>query len=299
MDKMKVALIGLDTSHAVEFPRWMQDPAVPAALRGRDLCATRCLRFETPFQDRKGLDERQAYLERIGVMVTEEFDAAVADCDALMIEINDPARHLEYFEKCAGLGLPIFLDKPFADTPENARRIMRIAEKNNVRFFTSSALRFDADLEEAVSQKVSPASTVVWGPVGRAAAGSSIVWYGVHAFEMRQRIMGRGALSVLTSEDGNGYVCHVAYAENRRGIVELTRNCWNYGGIIRDNGEHELHFRVSNRIPFYRMLLAEIAGFFRGQRRGVPPEDSLEVMSMLAAADRSARSRRAEPVFPG
>ena len=127
MDKMKVALIGLDTSHAVEFPRWMQDPAVPAALRVRDLCATRCLRFETPFQNRKGLDERQAYLERIGVMVTEEFDAAVADCDALMIEINDPARHLEYFEKCAGLGLPIFLDKPFADTPENARRIMRIA----------------------------------------------------------------------------------------------------------------------------------------------------------------------------
>ena len=156
MDKMKVALIGLDTSHAVEFPRWMQDPAVPAALRVRDLCATRCLRFETPFQNRKGLDERQAYLERIGVMVTEEFDAAVADCDALMIEINDPARHLEYFEKCAGLGLPIFLDKPFADTPENARRIMRIAEKNNVRFFTSSALRFDADLEEAVSQRYLP-----------------------------------------------------------------------------------------------------------------------------------------------
>ena len=66
-------------------------------------------------------------------MVTEDFDTAVADCDAIMIEINDPAKHLEYFEKCAGLGKPIFLDKPFADTLDNAVRIMQIAKENNVR----------------------------------------------------------------------------------------------------------------------------------------------------------------------
>ena len=124
-NKIKVAIIGLDTSHAVEFPKLMQDPAVPEQNQVHDLVATRCLRFETPFQNKEGLDKRQAYLESIGVMVTEDFDTAVADCDAIMIEINDPAKHLEYFEKCAGLGKPIFLDKPFADTLDNAVRKQR------------------------------------------------------------------------------------------------------------------------------------------------------------------------------
>ena len=141
----KVAIIGLDTSHAVEFPKLMQDPAVPAENRVPELKATRCLRFETPFQNREGLDKRTQYLESIGVQVTEDFDTAVADCDAILIEINDPSLHLKYFEQCAALGKPVFLDKPFADTFGNAMKIMEIAEKHGTRFFTSSALRFDFD----------------------------------------------------------------------------------------------------------------------------------------------------------
>ena len=99
MNPIKVAIIGLDTSHSVALPKLMQDPAEKDQIK--ELRATRCLRFETPFQNKAGLDERQAYLESIGVLVTTDFDEAVADCDAIMLEINDPSYHLEYFEKCA------------------------------------------------------------------------------------------------------------------------------------------------------------------------------------------------------
>ena len=121
-EQIKVAIIGLDTSHAVAFPQLMQDPATPAEQRVEKLKAVTCLRFETPFQGKAGLDKRQEYLESIGVKVTENFDEAVADCDAILIEINDPSLHLEYFEKCAPLGKPIFLDKPFADNLENMKK---------------------------------------------------------------------------------------------------------------------------------------------------------------------------------
>ena len=296
-NKIKVAIIGLDTSHAVEFPKLMQDPAVPEQNQVHDLVATRCLRFETPFQNKEGLDKRQAYLESIGVMVTEDFDTAVADCDAIMIEINDPAKHLEYFEKCAGLGKPIFLDKPFADTLDNAVRIMQIAKENNVRFFTSSSLRYDVDFVDGLAKGVNPESAVVWGPVGRAPAGSSIVWYGVHAFEMLQRIMGCGAVSVNVSGDRKGYVCHVVYGDGRRGIVELTYGSYRYGGVIRDDREKEVLFQVSYRVPFYQMLIIEIIKFFKGESQVIPLEDSFEVMAMLSAADRSAATGRPEPVY--
>lgn len=294
--KIKVAIVGLDTSHAVEFPKLMQDSTVPAQNQIHDLVATRCLRFETPFQNKEGLDKRQAYLESIGVLVTEDFDTAVADCDAIMIEINDPAYHLQYFEKCAKLGKPIFLDKPFADTFDNAMKIMQIARENKVRFFTASSLRYDVDFADALAKKTDPKSAVVWGPVGKAPAGSSIVWYGVHTFEMLQRIMGRGAVSVNVSSDRKGYVCHVHYNDGRRGIVELTFGSYRYGGVIRDDTTNEVLFQVTYRVPFYQMLIVEIVKFFRGEEV-LPLEDSVEVMGMLEAANRSAVSGRPEVVY--
>ena len=184
----KVAIIGLDTSHSVALPQLMQDPKTPAEQKIEGLVATRALRFPSAFQSEEGQDKRQATLEAIGVKVTRDFDEAVGDCDAIMLEINDPALHLEYFEKCAALGKPIFLDKPFADNWENTLKIVEIAKKNNVRYFTSSSLRFDADFSAAVKEWGKANSATIWGPVGKAAAGSSIVWYGVHAFEMLEKI---------------------------------------------------------------------------------------------------------------
>ena len=125
--ELKIAIIGLDSSHSIEFARRMQAPDCPQDQRVAGMRALSCLRFETPFQDRQGLDERQAQLEFWGVRVTEDFDEAVADCDALFIVINDPQYHLEYFTRAAALGKPLFLDKPLADTVENGRQMCALA----------------------------------------------------------------------------------------------------------------------------------------------------------------------------
>ncbi len=60
MNPVKVAIIGLDTSHSVALPKLMQDPEVKDQVK--ELRATSCLRFSTPFQSEKGLDDRQTYL---------------------------------------------------------------------------------------------------------------------------------------------------------------------------------------------------------------------------------------------
>ncbi len=296
MEPIKVAIIGLDTSHSVAFPKLMQDPATPAANRVPELRATRCLRFETPFQNRKGLDERQACLESVGVRVTEDFDEAVADCDAILLEINDPSLHLEYFRRSAGLGKPVFLDKPFADTLDHALEIQKIAAEKRTRFFTASALRFDADLEAALAAGVAPESAAVWGPLGAAPAGSSLVWYGVHAFEMLQRIMGRGATMVETLEGRRGCLAVVSYPDGRRATVELCRNGYQYGAMIRDQHNRAVLAEVTGRTPFYAMLLREIVRFIRDGVQVVEHADSLEVMALLDAAERSLATGRAAAV---
>ena len=293
----KVAIIGLDTSHSVALPQLMQDPNTPAEQKIEGLVATRALRFPSAFQSEEGQDQRQATLEALGIKVTRDFDEAVGDCDAIMLEINDPALHLEYFEKCATLGKPIFLDKPFADNWDNTLKIVEIAKKNNVRFFTSSSLRFDADFSAAVKEWGKAKSATIWGPVGKAPAGSSVIWYGCHTVEMLETVMGRGAVAVTAVEDREGYVFHVVYGDGRRGVVDMSRSNWKYGACIRHAETGTLKFsEVTCRIPFYCMLLKEIVKFLEGEQP-VSLEDSLETMAVLDACDRAARSGKTEPVY--
>ena len=60
---IRVGIIGLDTSHAIEFPRRMQAPGPLRPSRVAGLRAVTCLRFATPFQNEEQLDGRQAQLE--------------------------------------------------------------------------------------------------------------------------------------------------------------------------------------------------------------------------------------------
>jgi predicted dehydrogenase len=282
---VKVALIGLDTSHTIEFARRMVAPDCPADQRVGGLQPVSCLRFATPFQSEGGLDERQKVLEGWGIRVTASFDEAVTGCDALMIEINDPARHLEYFTACADLGKMIFLDKPLADSIANGRKIFGLAKAKNVRVFSMSSLRLPRALAAACAQMPRPLFMHAYGPFGGAAAGSSMVWYGVHTFEMLERAMGLGAQSVFARGDSAGVTVLVQYPDNRRGVVELTDGVYVYGGCLRDR-ERAIPF-VNDASRIYSDLLEQVAEFFRTGVAPVEPEDTLEVMAMLDAAQRS------------
>jgi len=291
-DEIKVALIGLDTSHTVQFAQRMQSPDVAPEQKVEGIEALACLRFETPFQNKEGLDARQAQLEGWGVKVTEDWDEAVAGCDALMLEVNDPAYHVEYFTKAMELGKPIFLDKPLADNIANGKLIYDLAKK--VRVFSASSLRFVPQLIEACDAVPVPAFTTTYGPLGKAPAGSSIVWYGVHAFEMLERAIGPGAVSVNVIRDKAGVVCDVEYPDNRRGLVELSEGSYHYGGNLRS--KDKVAPFVVNMGRAYADLLVQIVEFFRGGKPPVSMEDTLEIMGMLDAAERSLASGRPEKI---
>ena len=291
---LKIALIGLDTSHTIEFARRMQAPDCPPDQKVPGMRATACLRFPTPFQNKEGLDARQKTLEGWGVKVTPSFEEAVADCDAVMLEINDPAFHLEYFTRAAELGKRIFLDKPVADTIANGRKIAALATAKKAPVFSASSLRFVPQLVKACEAMPKPLLASTYGPVGKAPSGSSIVWYGVHAFEMLQRAMGRGALGVAARTDDAGVTAVVRYPEKRRGVVELSYVSYAYGGSLRDDKRIVPFVNDASRL--YSDLLLKVGEFFRGGPAPVAIEDSLEVMAMLDAAQRSADSGREEPV---
>jgi len=284
-EEIRIAIIGLDTSHSVEFPRRMQAPDCPEKNRVEGLRAVTCLRFETPFTNKQVLDERQKQLEAWGVKVTEDFDEAVSDCDAIMIEINDPAYHLEYFKKCMKLNKPIFLDKPLADNYENGKAIYDLAKENNVKVISSSSLRYSQNLVDACNKVEKPAQMYCYGPLGIPPVGSGIIWYGVHCFEMLERGMGLGAISIDVKKDDAGAVAIVEYPDKRRGIVELTVGAYVYGGTLRAENANASY--VVDGSMIYTEQLREICKFFKTGEASISIDDALEVINMLDAADKS------------
>ena len=282
---MNVAIIGLDTSHAIEFPRRMQDPECKPELRVDGMHAVSCLRFPTPFTTDEVLDARQAQLERWGVKVTTHFDEAVAGCDAIMLEINDPTLHVDYFRRCLDLGKPIFIDKPLADTYAQGRLILDLAASHQVPVISASPLRFSHNLEEACQIVQQPAQAYCYGPLGIPPAGDGIIWYGVHCFEMLQRIMGPGAQRIDARRDASGVVAIVEYPDGRRGIAELTVGKYAYGGTLRAD-ELIVSFVIDGAM-FYTEELRIIKDFFLTGQAPFSLADSLEVLDLIDSAVRS------------
>ena len=159
---------------------------------------------------------------------------------------------------------------------------------------SNSSLRFVAELDDAIERVPSPGMVSLYGPVGGAPSGSSIVWYGIHAFEMLHKVMGGGATSVSTQAWKGGYVCVVEFEDARHGVVELTEDSMIYGGYVRSY-DKAAAFTVDISTIYDRQLEA-VAAFFSGEDVGCMPLHSIEVMALLSAADLSARSGRSEPV---
>ena len=286
MKPLKIAIVGLDTSHSVALPKLMNDPECPADMHIDGLKAVTCLRFETPFQNKEGLDKRQEQLEGWGVKVTENFEVAVADCDAIMLEINDPAYHLDYFSRVAAMGKPVFLDKPLAGNLADGRAILALARQHQTRVWSGSSLPFSPPLVDAVAKMEGEILLGhCFGALGNAPAGDSLIWYGVHSFEMMQRLMGTGAEQVRASDNGVSVVSVVNYPNNRRGVIESTRSAWRYGGRVQ-TAKQLAFFEVDSSKLYYNLLLA-VKAFFLGGPAPVSLEQTFEGLAMMVAARQS------------
>lgn len=291
MAKLKLAIIGLDTSHSVALPNLLQGNA-PRKIAG--MKAVTCLRFASPFYTEEGQDGRQADLEGMGIKVTRSFADAVRDVDGIMLEINDPAQHWKYFRKAAEVGKPIFIDKPFAGSLADARKIVALAKKKRLRVWSASSLRFDTAMADAAKSAGDPLICQVYGAMGIAAAGSSLLWYGCHEFEMLEQVMGCGAVSVMAVEDAKGIVTIVDYGKKGRGLIESNTKNYSYGGRVQGS-QGSFPFTVDSS-NLYFGLMQRMRQFFVKGETPVALKSSFEVQAIIDAAERSLRSGKREKV---
>jgi predicted dehydrogenase len=285
---VRVGIIGLDTSHVIEFTRIFNNATDPQHVPGVRVVAA----FKGGSPDiessRTRVDGFTSQLrDKWRIEIVDDIPTLCRKVDAVLLESVDGRVHLDQVKPVLAAHKPVFIDKPLAASYRDAREIARLARESGVPWFSSSSLRF---WEE--TQRLKNPEGVgriygynVYGPDPIEPHHPDLMWYGIHAVEMLYTLMGPGCESVSRANSEGEDVITGKWQDGRLGVMRGFRKGLYAYGITVFGDKSILH--SGDRPETYRPLLVEVAKFFRSHVAPVQPEETLEIFAFMEAADLS------------
>ncbi|MFN9741441.1 MAG: Gfo/Idh/MocA family protein [Acidobacteriota bacterium] len=296
-EPIRIGIIGLDTSHVTAFTALLNDPSNPnhvpgarvvAAYKGGspdiESSATRIDRFTAELQTKWKV-------ELVGSI--EELCQKVY---AVLLESVDGRPHLAQVRPVFAARKRVFIDKPFAGNYRDAREIVRLAKESGTPFFSTSSLRFVTELQEMKkSEKLGGMlGAFTFSPSPTEPHHPDLFWYGIHGVEMLFTLMGPGCESVTRVHTPGADVVVGRWKDGRTGTFRGIREGKTDYGAIAFGGKAVIPSSVPMKVD-YRGLVVEIVKFFQTGVPPVSPEETLEIMAFMEAADLS-KARSGQPV---
>ncbi|MVO98913.1 Gfo/Idh/MocA family protein [Paenibacillus lutrae] len=287
---LRIGMIGLDTSHAVEFTKLLNDPANPYHVPGGKVVIAYpggSDDFELSRSRVEGFTNKLR--DDFGVEIVDSPAAVAAACDAILLESADGRVHAEQFRQIAPFGKPVFIDKPLAVSSKEAADIAALAKSGGIPLMSSSSLRFAEEVTRALADTSKGAllGADCYGPMALEPTQPGLFWYGIHMVEMLYAALGPGCVRVTAfTQDAHDVVVGV-WADGRIGTVRGNRaGSFGFGAQIhREKGTIAVDVAASAK-PFYASLLERVMEMFAGGP-AVRLEETLEVIRFIEAANES------------
>jgi hypothetical protein len=281
--------------------------------------------------------------------VVEEVEEMVGKVDAVLIGGGrrmpsgdgiwgeEPDDHLRLSRPFLERGMPVLIDKPFADKLEDAIEMVRLARSNGALLMSCSAMRYASEitaLKEVVDHggmgKISGASCMIGTGV------ATLKWYIIHILEALYVPFGPGIESVFALPSHASVVVGKAKTPGAYGLVFR----WNDGRLATmlmvedetdaaEGGEYEdrpprilwptativppyLPFHYNIRIygdmdwadvrtvgkGCYTYKLSAFLNMIRTGEEAIPLEHTLELTQAIVMADKSVASGKVERLRP-
>jgi predicted dehydrogenase len=283
---VRVGIIGLDTSHVIEFTRIFNDPSDPEHVPGVTVVSA----FKGGSPDVKDSWTRvdkftEELRDKWKIQIVNDIPTLCRMVDAVLLESVDGRTHLQQVKPVLAAKKPVFIDKPLAASYSDAKEIATLAKEAGVPWFTSSSLRFWEETERLKN----PAGVgkilgySVYGPSPTEPHHPDLMYYGIHAVEMLYTLMGSGCESVSRVSTEDEEVVTGRWKDGRLGVMRGFRGEFYEYGITLFGDKKVL--RSEPRPDSYRPLLVEIANFFRTRVSPVDPDQTLEMFAFMEAAD--------------
>ncbi|WP_352421780.1 Gfo/Idh/MocA family oxidoreductase [Proteiniphilum sp.] len=285
--QVKIGIIGLDTSHAIAFTKFLNGEDKKEEFKEYTIVAAYPYGSKTI---KSSYDRIPGYIEQVkelGVEITSSIAELLDKVDCVMLETNDGNLHLEQAYEVFKAGKIMFIDKPLGATLAQSIAIYQLAREHNVPIFSSSALRFvpqNQKLRNGEYGKILGADC--YSPSTREISHPDFGWYGIHGVETLYTIMGTGCVEVnRMSSEGTDVVVGL-WNDGRIGTFRGRRTGKSiYGGTaFTDKGAEPVG-------PYqgYEVLLTEILKFFKTRVAPVSEAETLEIFTFMEASNESKR----------
>jgi hypothetical protein len=288
--RIRAGLIGLDTSHAIAFTDLLNNPKATGELAEMTIVAG----YPGGSPDLPISSSRvKSYTEQLhgkGVEIVDSIDELLKRVDVVLLTSVDGRVHLAQARQVIEAGKPLFIDKPMADTLADAMRIFRLAKEKNVPCFSASSLRFCSGFQAARNGTASIGEVrkcTAWSSANLNPSHDEPFWFhGIHGVEILFTVMGPGCKTVTRVAPGN---VEGVWKDGRQGTFFSKEN--SYGAAAEGtSGAGDL-----GKNEGYGPLMIAVVKFFKTGKPPVSPEETLEILAFMDAADAS-QVHKGEPV---
>jgi hypothetical protein len=285
---LKIGMIGLDTSHVVEFTRRLNDPSDKEFIPGaRVTVAFKSGSPDIPSSWNRVDGFTKTLQEKYNVRIVDSIDALLKEVDVVMIENVDGRPHLQEAIPVIKAHKPLFVDKPVAGSLRDAIEIYRLARESGVPIFSASSLRYYPALQAMKSAGAGELKGALsCGPCELEPHHPDLFWYGIHSAEALYTIMGPGCESVVCTATPDTHLVTGLWKDGKIGTVRGNRNGPYLYRMAVFGSKKVLDQQLDGS---YTPFLREVVKFFQTRVAPVRPEETLEIYAFMEAADESKR----------
>ena len=285
--EVRIGIIGTDTSHVTAFTKLLNDKTDPHHVPGARVVAA--FKGGSPDVDesRSRIDRFAAELkDKWGVVFVNSIEELCEKVDAVLLESVDGRPHLAQVRPVFKAKKRVFIDKPFTASYADAKEIVRLSRESGAPFFSSSSLRFNDEIQAIKKSDKHGGLTgaFTFGPEHLEPHHPDLFWYGIHAVEMLYTLLGPGCEKVTRVKTDSADTVIGTWKDGRVGTMRgLIQGRQDYGAVA-----FGMKALLATPVPFrsdYRNLVIEIVKFFQTGVPPIPPDETLEIMAFMEAAD--------------
>jgi predicted dehydrogenase len=234
----------------------------------------------------------KAKLIEYGVEMVERPEDLIGKVDAVLVESQQGNKHLAHAKRFLEAGLPVFVDKPFVETVEEADAMIALAKKHGLPLMSCSSLRYDPTVKEALARQETLGklhSADVWTPAALHEGNPGMLHYAIHGVEMLYSLIGAGCASVGMTFTDKSEVAAGTWESGHVGTVRGVRE-GSYGmGFAAHYEKGHAAFFVEGA-AFYREMLKAIVTMFETGEPPIPYDEMREIVAFISAAEASRKA---------
>lgn len=271
---------GYDTECMSECPY----PAIPQYLgrQPKERFGIPGVRVTHVWTDREE-EARQVARAALIPQVVERPEDVIGQVDAVIVATDIGGEHVERCRPFVEAGVPVFIDKPLADTEADLRQFCQWFEEGKL-ILSSSSARYS---KEFMPYRL---STHNLGELRFVTATTLKSWerYGMHALEALYPIIGPGFVSVRNMGDAARNIVHLRHRDGVEVVVAVVNDLYGSYGTLQLCGTADYAFvKSSDTFHAFKSQLESYISYVRSGERPYPFVETVELCRLLIAGKRS------------